>query len=484
MAQSSWKCWCSVPFCKANKQHQPYLSFHEFPTEKVTRSAWVRAIRRDLGATFSVLRGSSYVCSLHFQADDIYTTPKGRRRLKKGVIPSKFAWNNFNPPHRQSVYERASERLGFDLREEEDTVETAESEGSACADHDYTTPPKPGFIDALAEENQRLESQLQQLQLQLTEMTLQLKQPKCHRFCASDSDFRFYTRFPSEEVFIAFWETLQPSASRMVYWTRAQSTAQGPALQRKLPLIDECFLFLCRIAAGLKEKVLASIFDISVSTVSRVVITWANYLFQVLGAEPVWMTRAQVQATMPDKFRQYCPNVRVIVDCTEVRCEIPASLTLQSETFSTYKNNNTFKGLIGIAPCGVVTFVSKLYTGSISDKEITMRCGLLQLLSYGDGVMADKGFVIEEELSQIGAHLIIPPFKTTSQLSVADAHKTQAIARLRVLVERAICRVKEYHIWDSVVPLSLTGTINQLWAVCCLLTHYQGPLDIKHDKPV
>uniref|UniRef100_A0AAV2LCA7 Uncharacterized protein n=1 Tax=Knipowitschia caucasica TaxID=637954 RepID=A0AAV2LCA7_KNICA len=59
-------------------------------------------------------------------------------------MPSKFAWNNFNPPHRQSVYERASERLGVDLREEEDTVETAESEGAACADHDYATPPTPG----------------------------------------------------------------------------------------------------------------------------------------------------------------------------------------------------------------------------------------------------------------------------------------------------------------------------------------------------
>uniref|UniRef100_A0A8C6T1M2 THAP domain-containing protein 1 n=1 Tax=Neogobius melanostomus TaxID=47308 RepID=A0A8C6T1M2_9GOBI len=69
---------------------QPYLSFHPFPTEERMRLLWVRAIRRDEGATFTVRRGCTYVCSLHFQDDDIYVTPKGRRRLKSGVIPSKF----------------------------------------------------------------------------------------------------------------------------------------------------------------------------------------------------------------------------------------------------------------------------------------------------------------------------------------------------------------------------------------------------------
>ena len=30
-------------------------------------------------------------------------------------------------------------------------------------------------------------------------------------------------------------------------------------------------------------------------------------------------------------------------------------------------------------PSGAVTFVSQLYTGNISDKELTERCGLLKL---------------------------------------------------------------------------------------------------------
>ncbi|XP_077946752.1 uncharacterized protein LOC144388777 [Gasterosteus aculeatus] len=323
---------------------------------------------------------------------------------------------------------------------------------------------------------QELEFQVVSLELEIQQLTVkQQQQPLIFKFCVTDEDFRYYTKFSSKEVFTVFWESVYPSASGLLYWSKAQQTAQEtPSPQRKLPLIDELFMFLCRVAAGLQEKTLSTIFEVSLSTVSRIILTWTSYLYQVLGSLPLWMTREQVQATMPDKFKLYCPQVRVIIDCTEIRCETASSLLLQSETFSNYKTHTTFKGLIGIAPCGVITFVSKLYTGSISDIEITQQSQILQLLQPEDGVMADKGFQIEKMLSQVGATLIIPPLKKSNQLTTADTLKTQAIARLRILVERAIRRVMEYHIWDGLVPLSMVVSVNQLWAICCLLSNYQG----------
>lgn len=156
-------------------------------------------------------------------------------------------------------------------------------------------------------------------------------------------------------------------------------------------------------------------FQVSVSTVFRVVIMWANYLYLLLGSLPIWMSKQQVKNIMPSKFVQYSPDVRVIINCTEVRCQNPSSLTLQSEVFSSYKNTTTLKGLIGIAPCSAVIFVSSLFTGSISDRELTERSGLLDLLKPGDGCMADKGFTIEKLLADHGATLIIPPFKMTGR---------------------------------------------------------------------
>ena len=58
----------------------------------------------------------------------------------------------------------------------------------------------------------------------------------------------------------------------------------------------------------------------------------------------------------------------------------------------------------------MVTFISDLYPGSISDKELTRRSGLLELLEPGDSVIADRGFDIEEDLALVGVRLNIPPF--------------------------------------------------------------------------
>ena len=42
-----------------------------------------------------------------------------------------------------------------------------------------------------------------------------------------------------------------------------------------------------------------------------------------------------------------------------------------------YKHHNTVKIILGIAPQGVVTFVSEPWEGHVSDKYCTERCGIL-----------------------------------------------------------------------------------------------------------
>jgi hypothetical protein len=152
---------------------------------------------------------------------------------------------------------------------------------------------------------------------------------------------------------------------------------------------------------------------------------------------------------------------------------------LHSEIYSNYKSHATLKGLIGITPDGTVSFVSTLFTGSISDIEITKKSGILDLLEPGDQVMVDKGFPIGSVLEEKHCSLVIPPFlrhASNAQFTAEQVTETQKIARLRIHVERAIRRIKEYHIFDGVIPITLAGSINQIWAVCCLLTNFKGPL--------
>ena len=45
-------------------------------------------------------------------------------------------------------------------------------------------------------------------------------------------------------------------------------------------------------------------------------------------------------------------------------------MRLQASTYSGYKNSLTVKSVTGVAPNGVLVFVSKLYPGSTSDVAI------------------------------------------------------------------------------------------------------------------
>ena len=67
------------------------------------------------------------------------------------------------------------------------------------------------------------------------------------------------------------------------------------------------------------------------------------------------------------------------------------------------------KALVGITPTDYFSFVSKLWTGNVSDRYITERSGLLDKLEEGDSVMADKGFNIRDLLTRKKVALNIPP---------------------------------------------------------------------------
>lgn len=90
--------------------------------------------------------------------------------------------------------------------------------------------------------------------------------------------------------------------------------------------------------------------------------------------------------------------------------------------------------------------------------------------------MADKGFLNQDLLKAKNAGLVIPPILGAKEtFSKNEISLTHDIARLRIHVERAIRRVKEYHIFDGVIPLNLALSIYQKWTVCVILTNSRGP---------
>ena len=84
-------------------------------------------------------------------------------------------------------------------------------------------------------------------------------------------------------------------------------------------------------------------FGIGIATVSRIVTTWVLLLDKKLSSIDFWPSKEQVQAHMPQQFRDLYPTTRVIIDCTEFPIEKPSDPDAQRVTWSNYKNRNTFK---------------------------------------------------------------------------------------------------------------------------------------------
>ena len=56
---------------------------------------------------------------------------------------------------------------------------------------------------------------------------------------------------------------------------------------------------------------------------------------------------------------------------------------------------NLFKAFVGVAPNSVITFISKLYVGSTSDKVIVQKCEIFNHFVAVNLILAGKGFLIQ-----------------------------------------------------------------------------------------
>ena len=186
-------------------------------------------------------------------------------------------------------------------------------------------------------------------------------------------------------------------------------------------------MVLIKLRLNVPNQGLAFRFEVSLSTVSRPFSYWMIVLDKRLSSLIPWPEREALWCTMPMCFQYlFGTKTTIIIDCFEVFIERPSNLLARAQTFSHYKHHNTVKVLIGITPQGSICFVSKAWGGRTSDKFLTEKCGLLELLKPGDLVMADRGFTIEESPALHQAQLAIPVFtKGKSQLDPISMEKNK-----------------------------------------------------------
>ena len=79
----------------------------------------------------------------------------------------------------------------------------------------------------------------------------------------------------------------------------------------------------------------------------------------------------------------------------------------------------------------------------------------------GFSIMADRGFTIRDMLKELNIELNLQPFmEGRRQSPLEEVQEGRKIASLRIHVERAIGRLKNFTIFNEVIPLNLARPIN------------------------
>nr|XP_039247940.1 uncharacterized protein LOC120325841 [Styela clava] len=272
------------------------------------KSAWIHSIRRDPGKHFQITP-STRVCGNHFRPEDIYETPSGRRRLHHNSVPSKFSWTKL-------IAERP---LPNRLR----TTVPSSRTSSLSFNHTNPTQVVHNYCIVVKTAEEKLEQALREIENLKTQVSkLSISKFGMERFKASSSMIKYYTDFSSYCLLIDFFTycwtvllTLWSAVSEEVS-NGSSDFLDHPCKKRSLPLADELFLFLCRLRQGFDKIHLSDVFCISQSTVSRIVITWASFLYFTLASIPIWPTREQVYENMPQCFKnQGYGSTRIVLDC-------------------------------------------------------------------------------------------------------------------------------------------------------------------------
>lgn len=160
-----------------------------------------------------------------------------------------------------------------------------------------------------------------------------------------------------------------------------------------------------------------------------------------------------------------------VTDCSEIFTERPQDLTARTQAWSSYKNNNTCKYWIGIKPAAAALFLSRGWEAeAATNKQWTLD--FLKNITMGDCIMADRGYLSEDELHGRGAVSKIPRFtRGTNQWPAKEVDESSQLADVRTDVEKVIGRSKDSRLLQTVIPVTQVELLDNVMTAICGATN-------------
>ena len=216
----------------------------------------------------------------------------------------------------------------------------------------------------------------------------------------------------------------------------------------KLTEDDQLVFFYHKCKCNTTFNSLAVHYDLPPAYLSQAFENVEQILF-VHAEENIWfLSEEQNKLTMPESFQKNYPQCSGIIDCFEIKTEVPSRVDQAILAFSNYKKGFTIKVLVCTAPCGLIQFISQGFGGRATDGQITIQAGFLPFIKPPMQIMQDKGFIsVEEDIIRHGGLVIMPPVRRQKrQLNPKQRNENLKVAIDRVHVERGIERLRRFKV--------------------------------------
>ena len=309
----------------------------------------------------------------------------------------------------------------------------------------------------LLEQNEELKKEVQNLKQEVNHLKNQPKHDVFGQMSGDEKRLSFHTGLPSLACFLLVLRL---------------ATSLGFQKFRSLSAENTLLVILMKLKLGLLNSDLAYRFGISAPYVAMILGSRLAILATVARQAIIWPSKESVRANLPSCFLSAGGDLlrtRVVVDCFEIFTERPKSLAARAKMWSNYKSHSTIKFLIGVSPSGAVTFLSNAWGGRASDKAITSESEVMDLVEPLDVVLADRGFLVRDEMAALNVKVVTPHFtRGKRQMTQQQVQESRRISRVRIHVERVIGRVrKRYRILNGVLPANLLPHIDNIAVICC-----------------
>ena len=250
--------------------------------------------------------------------------------------------------------------------------------------------------------------------------------------------------------------------------------------ERKITDYRSVLVVLSKIRHNESFAYMAIRFGSSQATIGRIFRNNIQKVYSCFIPFVTWPSSSLIRLNLPIPFRIRHHNLNSIIDCFEVAIEKPTSAVQQSATWSSYKNSNTIKFLISITPDGIINYISDGFGGRTSDRAILENSSYLDVVPENSAILADRGFKqVQSILAKKKCTLIRPPSASSTQkLSAKDVFTGRRIASLRIHVERAICRLRDFKLLEpyTFVDHNLIRYLDYVAGIACGLVNLQTPI--------